>query len=365
MNKYSRIILHVGLSKTGSTSMQDNCALHRQFLAQRGVVYPQFDFEGEAFSNHSIVVTGAITQEPGRYGLRLPQRFPGREQDVLQACASQLSELLSNGVGQTLVLSTELIENFGPEDAGVLRDQLAAATDELRVVAFVRSPVDSLTSLLQERVKAGINVSPEKLAGRVRAKCDRIQQHFGELAQFENYHDAAMHPDGLVGAWFELLGIDRGALTQLELVDRNASLSQEAYTLMRAVNHAYPMSEQAVHNVPRFPYDLDVLMQLPGQRFMLPGLRDSAAYQVCLGETVWLQDALGLAFPEDIQEVQGELWQTETIAALENLVGKIEHPALRNTIAGELAVQSDQLCQARPADAARLQDIANVLRLAD
>lgn len=361
MNKYARVVLHVGLSKTGSTSMQANSVLHGDFLAQRGVVYPQFVFEGEEFANHSIPLTAAITQATERYGLRLPQRFPGREQDVLDSCTEQFSQLLQRGNGQTLVLSCELVEGFGPNDARALCDRLTEVSEELCVVAFVRSPLSALASLLQERVKGGKNVAPEVLAGRVRAKCDRMQRHFGAHIDFINYHEATLHPAGLVGAWFELLGIASADIAQLDLVSRNASLSQEAYTLMSAVNEAYPVGGETAGVPDRFPHDLDALTQLPGQRFAIAGLREAPAYQACLDEAVWLGDTLGMTFPEDVVVNQGELWQPETLDALSAVVGQVEQSALRAVIVRELQAQVHSLVERRPADAARLQEIVSAV----
>jgi hypothetical protein len=66
--RYRQIVLHAGLCKTGSTSIQANCRRHRRFLHAHGLVYPQFSFGDRPFIMHSIPLTAAITGS-GKYTL--------------------------------------------------------------------------------------------------------------------------------------------------------------------------------------------------------------------------------------------------------------------------------------------------------
>ena len=55
-DKYETIILHVGLNKTGSTSIQNNCLRYRERLLQHGVDYPEFKWAGKSLPKRPTAI---------------------------------------------------------------------------------------------------------------------------------------------------------------------------------------------------------------------------------------------------------------------------------------------------------------------
>lgn len=356
MANYRRIVLHAGLSKTGSTTLQAVCDELRPQLAGRGIHYPRFAFDGTAFPNHSIPVTAALTGSATRFGLRLWERFAGREREVVEACRRQFAAVLEEGAGDTLLLSSEIAEGYGPQVAAELYGRLRAAADEVQVVAYVRDPVSALASLLQERARAGSTMVPEGLVGRTREKCERLEKHFGDALTLLSYHEAGNHPAGLVGAWFEWLGLDGAALAATAHPPRNTRLSAEAYRLIAAINERHPLDGAAV---PRRAYDLDCLQALPGQRFEVPGFHGTHLEAGCREEAAWLQQHCGLYFPpQKSSPAPAPLWQPDTLAALPAALAAVTSAALRRALADVLREEGESLRAARPDTAAALAAIA-------
>jgi len=356
MARYSRAILHAGLSKTGSTTLQHACSELRPQLAAQGIHYPEFAFEGQHFPNHSIPMTVALTGSATRFGLRLRERFPGREEAVVAACRQQFQAALEAGAGDTLLLSSELVEGYGPQVAADLLQRLRAAADEVQVVAYVRNPVSALASLLQERARAGSTMVPEGLVGRTQEKCERLGKHFGAALTLLNYHAASDHRAGLVGAWLEWLGLNDETLDTSGHPPRNTRLSAEAYRLIAAVNQRYPLGGAAV---PRRAYDLDCLQALPGRRFEVPGFRGTHLEAGCRAEARWLERNCGLRFPPvGSAPDAGELWADATLAALPAALASVTEPALRRALAEVLQAEADSVSAARPATGAALAAIA-------
>lgn len=356
MARYRRVVLHAGLSKTGSTTLQAACDQHRALLAEQGIRYPAFTFDDLTFSNHSIPVTAALTGSATSFGLRLGERFAGREREVVATCEQQFAECLDAGNADTLLLSTEIAEGYGPRVAADLLARLSGAAHELCVVAYVRNPVSALASLLQERARAGVAVGPESLVGRTQQKCERLARHFGSALTLLNYHDASTHPTGLVGAWFNWLGLDDAASAIEVQPPHNTRLSAEAYRLVAAINERHPLGDKAV---PRKPYDLDCLNALPGQRFEVPGFHGSDLEAACLEEAAWLEAHCGLKFPSaDRASPAGLLWGEDTLAALPEVLATVDAVALRTALASVLHDEAQLLREERPATASRLEAIA-------
>ena len=364
MSTYREIIVHAGFSKTGTTSIQDNCERFSAFLRERGIVYPQFHFNNQPFITHSIPVTVAITGHPGKYGLRLPKRFPGEVDAVIHSCKAQMDQLLREPAGDTLLLSTELIEGFDAQDMATLRTCLAPHAQRLRMLVYVRSPQSGLESLLQERIKVGGLPDPHRLVGRVRQKVENVQRGCGDILEVRNFHQAIRHDGGLVGAFFEQLGVAVTDMASLEFSSSNERLCTEAFKLMWAINERFPPRDQAIHHVPRQPYDLQVLSQLPGAPFQLDDFISSGLHQRCLEEAAWLESRLGFEFPHEQRKSPQPLWQDATLAQLEQTVRALVDPQMIRFVGDFLLQQAQSIAPEHEATSRQLAEIAQRLQMA-
>lgn len=361
MSRYRQIIVHAGFSKTGTSSIQDGCEKYRDVLLRHGIVYPRFHFAEHAFNTHSIPLVAAVARFPAKYGVVLSPRFAPQPGAVMDSCRAQLQQLLQLAQGETLLLSTELIEGFDARDMASLRTLLAPHTPSLRVVAFVRSPQSGLSSLLQERIKMGGLPDPWALVGRVRQKYENLLRDFPDELEAISFHSASAHPHGLVGAFLSLAGMPETALAALQFEVHNERLSMEAYALMRAINLRYPPREQAVHGVERSLRDLDVLAQLPGPPFELPDFASSGLQRACLDEAKWLEDQLGFTFPPAAAAAPEPLWQDHTLAVVESTLTALPATAMIRCAAQYLRDEAQICAASRPATAEQLDRIAHRL----
>lgn len=361
MSRYRQIIVHAGFSKTGTSSIQDGCYAHRDVLLQHGIVYPRFHFGEHVFITHSIPLTAAIARHPARYGVLLAPQFAAEPGVVIDSLRTQWQRMLQAPQGETLLLSTELIEGFDERDMTALREWLAPHAQRLRVVAFVRSPESGLSSLLQERIKMGGLPDPWALVGRTRQKLENLQRHFPQALETVNFHAASQHPLGLVGAFLSLAGMPGAALAGLRFNVHNERLSMEAYGLMRAINTRYPPREQAAHGVVRRPRDLDALAQLPGPPFEVPDFAASGLLQASREEAAWLEAQLGFSFPRAQPAAPPLLWQDDTLAVLEASLRALPGTPVIRAAARYLQDEAQACAQSRPATATALDAIADRL----
>jgi len=357
VGRYRRILLHAGLSKTGSTSIQASCARRAGPWREEGVEYPPFVWRDEAHDNHSLPLTLAAAAAPQRYIPGLRQRFGDDLPALVEHGRRWLDALLAAG-GDTLLLSTELLENFDGGDAGGLRRRLAAHCDELQVLACIRSPRDGLESLLQERLKAGVVLQPGDLVGRTRRKVENLQAGFGGALRLLNYHELYRQPGGLVGAFLAAAGLPPGRDDATGSPVDNPRMSMACYQLMRALNEAFPRQRVAEHGVARHPQDLNVLLELPGEPLCLDGEVGADVEAGLREEAAWLAARLDSPLPVHTPRAPAQPWCAQALAVLPAVLARLEPAALRRAAGVFLAAEAAALAASYPDTAARLRAVA-------
>ncbi|MBX9698642.1 MAG: hypothetical protein K2X74_04350, partial [Acetobacteraceae bacterium] len=146
------LFLHVGMHKTGTTSIQQTLHAGRAALAEAGLSW----FAG-AEPNHSRSVFSAFTETPHlyhvnrRHGLHAPT---DAAQHAAEARAA-LTAFLHGAPEPGLILSGEDISMLGE---AAIRRMLAAfrpLVDRIVVVAMVRPPRGFIASAIQQRIRGG------------------------------------------------------------------------------------------------------------------------------------------------------------------------------------------------------------------
>lgn len=224
------IVLHIGLHKTGTSSIQETLRQNRDALQARGVVYPR-----ALPANHSNFFYNAFGAAPETYHAN---RAHGLTREAIAERTAPTLEALRKEVaahaGRTIV--------FSGEDACTL-DAAATARAHaffaslvpgarLEVLLYTRHPVDYIASAVQENVKGnGLTIARAK-AIHMGAAPDRYQKiHktygdvFGEAAvrlrSFEAGREAA---GGLIGDFMAALGVSAEGIVA---VRRNESIAGE------------------------------------------------------------------------------------------------------------------------------------------
>jgi hypothetical protein len=121
-----RLILHIGLHKTGSTAIQRTLLENRACLRDQGIEYPDIGFL--LFGHHNLVRD--LQSDPPSYA----------------AMSAKIMELQG-----TVVISSENLARIAPRYARALRDSLPF--DEVAIVCYVRSFIKIIYSWWQEEVK--------------------------------------------------------------------------------------------------------------------------------------------------------------------------------------------------------------------
>jgi hypothetical protein len=146
-----KILLHMGLVKTGTTALQR--ALHeaRDALRRHGVLYPHFG--GADFAHHLLL---PVVEDPGRLPAGQLRDFGGPEAAVERAWDAWNSTCAAVAADppRLLVLSSEfLIHHTGARAKARLAALLSELAAEVTPILYIRHPVDHFRARLQEWLK--------------------------------------------------------------------------------------------------------------------------------------------------------------------------------------------------------------------
>ncbi len=137
-----QLILHVGLPKTATTTIQQVMDNLKPALIRKGVLYP-----GTTRSQMQLVRRMLFARTEKMTG-------PGSLGEAMALVADEVRKVLP----QRIVLSCERMILMSPGAVQRMQRAIAAwlpQVQEVRVLAYVRDPVDWATSLCQQRLKMG------------------------------------------------------------------------------------------------------------------------------------------------------------------------------------------------------------------
>jgi tetratricopeptide (TPR) repeat protein len=205
-------LLHIGHSKTGSTSIQNAMAAHRDALAERGVIYPKTP----GWSNHALIPASAAPPPLRERGIHpafwggLP---PGdRIERFLDEFPAEMRDLPETA--RLVVLSSEQCVYILPDVASIhrLKAFLEPLFSRIRIVVYLRRQDTHFASAYTQKLRDGIVETP------------RLPDEGAERSEYDYA--------GLLWRWAKVFGVeavvprlfDRAELVGGDVIDDVLSL---------------------------------------------------------------------------------------------------------------------------------------------
>ncbi len=315
--KPTTILLHMGIHKTGSTSLQKTFAAYRAELARDGIAFLGPD------RPYRCLYSGFLSDPMAFVWNRTSGKSETAIRERDRTDLDSLRQSLIRHRGQTVILSNEYLPKLSLLEMTALREFLAAY-GEVRAVYYYRELHSWMASNSQQMAKAGITTEPTPFTlalRRVHSLPLRVASVFGkENATFIRFEDAVIN--GICETFLTHFGLPSLSRRGLKEIKANTAISDQAVRALYVYNRDHP-----VGSANRDRVEVERLKALPGERYQLDGFDpvDIKTYAAARQE-VEAQLGLTLAAPE-ILPVQA----LPTHIHLRRLAGRIKRRLLSSS----------------------------------
>ncbi|HAX19579.1 MAG TPA: hypothetical protein DCY64_04765 [Hydrogenophaga sp.] len=233
-----KIVLHVGMHKTGSTAIQASLAGYRDGVFEYAPLPPVVEVDRTHEYNHSFLINTAFDKDYKRTGKLLRVGVAACDFDRVRAhCRDALEACLRTSEAEVLILSAEAITNFDPDSTRELATLLHQYASDIQVYAYVRDPFDYVKAVTQEAIKwghAGDDLHPLSYWDNFH----HIEDAFGvERVAYRLYRREKLLNGDVIADFASWLGLKKEPAHRLEV---NATLSTDAVRCIYALN-SFPM----------------------------------------------------------------------------------------------------------------------------
>ncbi len=284
-----KIVLHVGMHKTGSTAIQASLAGYRDGVFEYAPLPPAVEADRQRAYNHSFLINTAFDRGHKRmgklreFGVAVSDfdRFRVQCRDALDAC-------LRAWETEALILSAEAITGFDLEAVQELGALLRQYTSDIQVYAYVRDPFDYVKSATQEWIKwgyTGDHLHPLSY----RNNFVHIEGVFGaECVAYRLYRRDKLLSGDVIADFASWIGLKKEPAHRMEA---NATLSTDAVRCIYALN-SYPMFSSR-NGLLHYAWRelLDVFGRLLPGRFEIPARL--VAREIDVWDMAWMEARLG------------------------------------------------------------------------
>ena len=215
-----KCILHVGMHKTGSTSIQNSLAEldDEKFYYARILSSP----------NHSVGMFGAFAERPDRGHVRkMVLRRKRTVEEIVGEAKRGIKASITEAGERTLVISGEGMLRLGEKDLQRLRMFFERhGYNEFEILAYIRPPGGYMSSAIQQRIRAGgfKDFRIEKSLPDYREKFEKFDQVFGaENVKLSKFDRALLKNGDVVEDFCERSGIP---VDSIEIIRKNEAVSR-------------------------------------------------------------------------------------------------------------------------------------------
>lgn len=219
-------ILHVGMHKTGSSSIQQTFSR----LKMKDCLYLDL-----GLANHSCFIATMTLERPENYHAhRLEGRTTAEVKSLKIKNLDIFRAALKNANKRRVIISAEWLSSgqLSSDQLKILKNELHAYCKKIKVVGYIRPPIGYMESAFQQHLKGGshINLKKLKIKPNYRIRFEPIDQAFGvDNVELIPFRSKDLYMEDVVFDFAHRLNID---ISKEEAIRSNESLSLEASSFL-------------------------------------------------------------------------------------------------------------------------------------
>lgn len=294
-----RVIVHFGMSKTGSTSIQKTFTEARETLAAQGILYPVLTRQP-----HHIYLLPQFFGE-GEWKRELGQPLPEvieRVKNTSLECWDKLHAQVAVGDYHTLIISSEHIIGLTAAAKRRLIEALERDFGPVEMVGYIRSPRAHFLSFLQQGLKYNSRCNTPGTPLRYRNKLRQMDKVSSAPLKIRIFSRSELDGgDVCIDFMRQFLDLDPAVVEGMNIVVDNSSLSAEGMALMQEFNHHAWGDHVPFGNATNRTLMRLIQFEETKRPYTKPKLKPEVilAQEAANREDVlWLRDTLGLSFAD-------------------------------------------------------------------
>jgi len=291
IRKRELCIVHIGMHKTGSSSIQYN-------LSRRQ--YKNFSYFNLGTENHSIPIFSLFSKKPENYHIHW--RAGRTKEDVKKYNQKVeklfLKHLIDNEEHEVFVISGEDISMLPIESVHRFKDFLSCYFKNIKIIAYVRSPGSFMSSNFQEHIKAGFsNFNVDIHYPNYRSRFEKFDEIFGkENVQLIHFDLKKIINNDVTCDFLNRLGLDDKIVTYDRI---NESLSLEATSLLYIFNKYASSEFEIVEREKNRMKLIEFLKKIGKQKFMLKPDVIKEVIKKNKDDIEWIEKRIGIKISEE------------------------------------------------------------------
>ena len=240
-SRQKKLIIHIGMNKTGTSSIQETLYNSSDYLKENGLAYPK------NLHHHNITFYSLFLPD-GQYSRLWRSRFihedNQREKDKYLGMWQRLFEKTNFAC---YIVSSEFLMNYSEGSLRKCAVFLKKYVQDIKVVAYVRHPDAYIISEVQQSAKRGGN--DDDLSQRLKtsknyyntAFLQKWIREFGEDNVVVRPFEGKLFKNGdLIDDFFEAAGLDQIDTRELDKARTNEAIGMNAVKFLSQYNEIYP-----------------------------------------------------------------------------------------------------------------------------
>lgn len=279
------IYIHMGLHKTGTTSLQTLLSYNREILRKQDFCYPK----SSLFTvNHSISIYSAFCSFPENYHINIRQRL-SKEKIINKnnRILNEFDKILQNN--NKIIISGEDISVLNIDELTKFKLFIEKYNYKIIPIVVIRSPYSWYCSRIQERTKSGYYVNYTEYNNILIDRIIKIKSIFDNTI-FIPYNKK--HKLGTVGLIMDILSID---YSKFEFLNRKVNVSYSNLTI-REKNMENKLNPVIINGVLNKNYNKEIKKINDGIPFRLNKYELSLIIDKIKKENEFLMKELGEEF---------------------------------------------------------------------
>lgn len=237
-----RIIVHLGLAKTGTTILQESAFAYRErLLAEHDILYPSngvnhFHFQGVVSDAPELLI------QMRREGITTREEARARASEFLSAFEAEMIATAP----QTVLISSEYFSSMPPSEFQRFFQLLSGYAEEVWAVAYMRDPWSFSQSLMQQFVRDGRYGAPLRYgycSGQVEI-IRNAENVFGDNLVVRPYFGGGSLRTDIMADFCEVIGIPTIPERTTEDAAANRSIGHLRMTLIAEFNTLWPQFDE-------------------------------------------------------------------------------------------------------------------------